>query len=76
MMHYYAQHTATRDWYAPVLTIEEVERTREAGIPIFMALYQIMESGFDPVAKQAADVVGAALTRAARYTTTGRGRNR
>lgn len=75
MMHYYAQHTPTRDWQAPLLGIEEVLRARDAGIPIFMALYQIMESGFDPVAKQAADVVGAALTRAARYTTTGRGRS-
>jgi len=23
MMHYYAQHTATRDWFAPVLRIDD-----------------------------------------------------
>lgn len=74
MMNYYAQHTATRDWYAPVLTIEEVERTREAGMPIMIALYLIGEYGFESVAEHAADVVGQALTRASHHTTTGRGR--
>ena len=75
MMYYYAQHTPTRDWQAPLLGIEEVLRARDAGIPIFVALYLIGESGFDSVAEQAADVVGHALSRAARYTTTGRGRS-
>lgn len=75
MMHYYAQHTATRDWFAPVLTIEEVERAREARIPVMIAFYLVGEYGFESVAEHAAHVVGVALTRAARDTTTGRGRN-
>ena len=75
MMHYYAQHTATRNWYAPVLTIEEVERTKEAGMPIMIALYMIGEYGFESVAEQAAYIVGDALTRASEHTTTGRGRS-
>lgn len=75
MMHYYAQHTATRNWYAPVLTIEEVERAKEAGMPIMIALYLIGEYGFESVAEQAADIVGDALTRASEHTTTGRGRS-
>lgn len=74
MMYYYAQHTATRDWFAPVLTIEEVERTRAAGMPIMIALYLIGEHGFESVAEHAAHVVGVALTRASHHTTTGRGR--
>lgn len=74
-MHYYAQHTATRNWYAPVLTIEEVECTKEAGMPIMIALYLIGEYGFESVAEQAADIVGDALTRASEHTTTGRGRS-
>lgn len=75
MMHYYAQHTATCNWYAPVLTIEEVDRTKEAGMPIMIALYLIGEYGFESVAEQAADIVGDALTRASEHTTTGRGRS-
>lgn len=75
MMHYYAQHTATRDWFAPVLTIEEVKRARESRIPVMIALYLIGEYGFESVAEQAAHVVGVALTRAAHHTTTGRGRS-
>lgn len=75
MMHYYAQHTATRNWFAPLLTIEEVERTKEAGMPIMIALYLIGEYGFESVAEQAADIVGDALTRASEHTTTGRGRS-
>lgn len=75
MMHYYAQHTATRDWFAPLLTIEEVERAKEAQIPVVTALYLIGEFGFESVAESAADVVGQALTRAAHHTTTGRGRS-
>lgn len=71
-MRYYAQHTATRDWYAPVLTIEEVERAREARIPVMIALYLINEFGFDSLADQAADIVGDALNRAARYISDGR----
>lgn len=71
-MRYYAQHTATRDWYAPVLTIEEVERARDAGIPVMISLYLINEFGFDSVADQAADIVGDALNRAARYIRDGR----
>ncbi|MEW7867504.1 hypothetical protein [Aeromonas diversa] len=74
MMHYYAQHTATRNWYAPLLTIEEVERAKEAKIPVMIALYLIGEYGFESVAEQAADIVGDALTRASEHTTTGRGR--
>lgn len=75
MMHYYAQHTATRNWFAPVLNIDEVEKAREAGIPMFIALYLIGESGFGSVADNAAQIVGDALERAAHRTTTGRGRN-
>lgn len=70
-MHYYAQHTATRNWFAPLLTIEEVERAKEAQIPVMIALYLIGEYGFE----SAADVVGQVLTRAAHHTTTGRGRS-
>lgn len=75
MMHYYAQHTATRGWFAPVLTIDEVERARKAQIPVMIALYLIGEYGFESAAEHAAHVIGEALTRAARHTTTGRGRN-
>ncbi|MGY3993062.1 hypothetical protein [Aeromonas veronii] len=75
MMHYYAQHTATRNWFASVLTIDEVEKARVAGIPMFIALYLIGESGFGSVAEHAAQIVGDALERAAHRTTTGRGRN-
>ncbi|WP_421228518.1 hypothetical protein [Aeromonas jandaei] len=75
MMHYYAQHTATRNWFAPLLTIEEVERAKEAQIPVMIALYLIGEYGFESVAEQAADIVGDALTRASEHTTTGRGRS-
>lgn len=73
-MLYYAQHTATRDWFAPLLTIDEVERARASQIPVMIALYLIGEYGFESVAKEAAHVVGEALTRAAHHTTTGRGR--
>lgn len=75
MMHYYAQHTATRNWFASVLRIDEVEQARLAGVQCTETPVLLMTKGFDMWAADVAQIVGVALHRAAHHTTTGRGRS-
>lgn len=74
MMHYYAQHTPTRDWDAPLLGIEELEKAREAGICVSIGMWVIHDIGFGAWNIEIGVIVGAAMSRAAHQTTTGRGR--
>lgn len=72
MMHYYAQHTPTRDLDAPLLGIAELEKTRQAGICISIGMCLIHELGFDEWTKEIGLVVGMALRKASRRAKTGR----
>lgn len=72
MMHYYAQHTPTRDLDAPLLGIEELEKTRQAGICISIGMCLMHELGHEAWTKDIGLVVGMALRKASRRAKTGR----
>ena len=72
MMHYYAQHTPTRDWDAPLLGIEELEKTRQAGLCITFGMFIWHEGGFDEWTREVGLVVGMALRKASRRPREGR----
>ena len=74
MMHYYAQHTPTRDWDAPLLGIEELVKAQEAGICVSLGMWVIHDIGFVAWSIEIGVIVGTAMSRAAHQATTGRGR--
>lgn len=74
MMHYYAQHTATRDWQAPLLGIEELAKAQEGGICVSIGMWVIHDIGFGAWSTEIGVIVGTAMHKAAHQATTGRGR--
>ena len=72
MMHYYAQHTPTRDLDAPLLGIEELEKARQAGLCITFGMFIWHEGDFDEWTREVGLVVGMALRKASRRPREGR----
>lgn len=65
MMHYYAQHTATRDWFAPLLGIDELVKAQEAGLSISVGMHLLHSIGFELWIDEVGMMVGVALRNAA-----------